>query len=190
MTEAERERERWMTLAEAIAHIAKHDGCDRDSALKQLRGALGDRRLHNKWEDQRPNHACEGMIISPDWPPDDASSWQQADIQVDTGKVFDPSRRRWRTLLILKDSVSQIWGDPSVASAGSESGKARPITKAKGRGRPGACNKVHQAADRISQRGLSVKETPRKEFVAQVAEESGMSVRTVQKYFPSWLEKH
>jgi hypothetical protein len=59
------ERERWMTLAQAITHVAKHDGCDRDSALKQLRDAFGDRKLLNKWEDPKPNYpGPEGIKIS------------------------------------------------------------------------------------------------------------------------------
>jgi hypothetical protein len=97
---------------------------------------------------------------------------------------------RLRTLLILKFSIFQIWPEPSAASAGSESGKAGPITKPKGRGRPSAEIDVHQAADRLSQQGYKLKDMPRKERQALVVEASRKCLRTVQEHLPSWLENH
>ena len=165
----------------------KHDSCDRDSALKQLRKALGDRKLRIKWDKELLR--LSPYILYAHRPPEGTTFWQQARID-DDDKVLDPETENWRTLLILKDDVFQFWPETSVASAGSESGKAGPITKAKGRGRPIACNDVHQAADRLSQQGRKLKGMPQKEREALVVEASGRCLRTVQKYLPSWLEKH
>jgi hypothetical protein len=183
-----------MALAEAVAHIEEHDACDRP-ALKQLRDALGHRKLYNKWEDQIPNHpGPEGTIVSPDWPPNDASSWQQADIHVDMGKVFDPSRKRWRTLLILKFSIFQLWPKSSVE--GSESGKAGPIAKAKV-GAPSDKEEMYQAYHRLSQLGHDVKKMAPTELAELIAKECGKKLgeprwaqRTVLQHIQCLRAKH
>jgi hypothetical protein len=184
ISDAERERARWMTLTELIAHVER-EGCDRSAALKQIRNALGDRKLRIKWE-KEPLRLSQ-YILYAHQPPEGASFWQQADIGGDA-KVLDPETENRRTLLILKDDVFELWPVPSVAAAASESGKVGPTIKAKDRGRPIACNDVHQAADRLSQQGRKLKDMPQKEREALVVEASGKCLRTVQKYLPSWLE--
>ena len=181
ISDAEHERARWIPLAELIAHVAKHDGCNRASALKQICDALGDRKLHIKWQSEKPIHSDPEILVA-DWPPDDARAWQAAIIRRD--RVFDPWAKRWRTLLILKHSIFRLWPGPSA--------KAGPITKVKSPGRPSARNDIHQALDRLSQQGLGVRGTPRKELEAWVAEKCGKrwTLRTVQKYIPGWLENH
>jgi hypothetical protein len=137
ISDAKRERARWMTLAELITHITEHDGCGRHSAEKQIRDALGDRKLIGKWEDATadqlrrrlptdapfpvpPGSADHGPTQVPDRPPYKAGFWQQA--RIDGDRVFDPETESWRTLLILKDSVFRLWSGPSVTSAGTKSG--------------------------------------------------------------------
>jgi hypothetical protein len=41
-SQAERERERWMTLPEAVAHIRATDRCDENAARRQIIKALAD----------------------------------------------------------------------------------------------------------------------------------------------------
>jgi hypothetical protein len=169
-----------MTLAEAIGWISKRDDCSRRAAKDQIRAALADNAIghsHLRWED-----------AAGDYPPIYCQFWQKASIR--RGQVFDPETRRWRKLLILKQSIFQIWPAPSATSAGSESGKPGPTRKAKGRGRPIACPDVHKAADRLSQQGRKLKDMPQKEREALVVEASRRCLRTVQKYLPSWLENH
>jgi hypothetical protein len=97
-----------MTLSEAVAHVAKRYRGDRRSALKQLRDALGDRRIHSKWEDYKtPPIEYEGLSAGY-WPPVDARFWlQQARIR--GYKVFDRVCKCWRTLLLLRQDVRKIW---------------------------------------------------------------------------------
>jgi hypothetical protein len=136
------------------------------------------------------------MDSRPDYPPTDREFWHKASIR--RGKVFDPGTKRWRTLLIPKQSFFQIWPEPSVASAAasesgqavepepsvasaaaSESGQAAendkvgPITKRKG-GRPSAKNEIHQCLDRLFAAGKHhMKEMDPMKLAKQVASECG-----------------
>ena len=164
ISDAERERSRWTTLAEAVAHVEEHDGCDRP-ALKQLCDALGDRKLRNKFEDEKWFDCL----------PERASFWQQARIRIDDAKVFDADAGEWRTLLVLEDDILRLW----------------PITNAKGRGRPVVQDKIHEAFGQLFQDGPNLKAMSQKQRAKAVNEKCGeeFDVRTVEKYFQSWLEK-
>jgi hypothetical protein len=171
-----------MTLAEAINRISKQDNCTWDEAKDQIRAVLADNAIGPlRWEDERPT-AASTAPVDPDF-------WEKADIRRD-GKVFDPWTKRWRTLLIPKQSIFQIWPEQTAASAGSESGKAGTVTKAKDPGH--AEIEIHQAFDRLFQRGLNLKDMYHKTRAELVHKECGIQFdkRTVQKYFRSWLEKH
>src|SRR5262249_28757007 len=141
ISDAERERARWMKLAEAVAHVEEYDGCDRP-AFKQLCDALGARKLRNEFEDQKWF----------DWLPERASFWQQARIRIGDAKVFDPDAGEWRTLLVLKVDILRLW----------------PITNAKGRGRPIVQDKIHEAFDQLFQDGLNLKAMSQKERAGAV----------------------
>jgi hypothetical protein len=183
-SKAERKRELFVTLAEAIDRISKQDKCSWDEAKDQVRAALADNAIGPlRWEDERPAEVSTAPI--------DRDFWQKADIRRD-GSVFDRWRERSRTLLIAKHMIFQLWPQRSVASAGSKSAHAGPSTKAKGRGRPSAEIEVHQALDRLLQGGHNVKSMPRKKLVALVDEECGKrrKSRTIQKYISSWLKRH
>jgi hypothetical protein len=177
----ERQRAQWITLAEAIDWISKQHNCSRRAAILQMRAALADDAIGPlRWEDAWL-----------DYPPVDRQFWL-VEARIRRGRVFDPSAKRWRTLLIGKHSIFQLWPERSVASAGSESGQAGPTKKAKRRGRPDAEIEIHQAIDRLLQRGYNVKNMLRKELVALVDQECGKrrKPRTIQKHISSWLEKH
>jgi hypothetical protein len=45
----ERNRQRWMTLRDAILHIRRVDKCDQETALHQLRAALADGEVQARW---------------------------------------------------------------------------------------------------------------------------------------------
>jgi hypothetical protein len=171
-----------MTLAEAINWVRKRDNCSWDEAKDQVRAALADNELGPlRWEDEWPT-AVSTAPVDPDF-------WQKVDIQRD-GSVFDRWAERSRTLLITKHMIFQHWPERSVASAGSESGKAGPTTKAKDPVH--AEIEIHQAFDRLFRRGLNLKDMYQKTRAEWVHKECGIQFdkRTVQKYFLSWLEKH
>lgn len=51
------QREQWMALAEAVAHVRNHDECNRAEALKQLSEALADRQIPVRWPDEDAREA-------------------------------------------------------------------------------------------------------------------------------------
>jgi hypothetical protein len=149
-----------MTLAEAIDWICRCDGCDRRSALKQLRDALGDRKLHIKWDKERIR--LSPYILYAHRPPEDASFWKQARIR--SAKVLDPETENYRTLLILKDDILQLWPDQSIATAAPQSGKG---------GRHGTGNEVDQGYDKLLRRlGDRLQKMAPMELAKLIAKES------------------
>jgi hypothetical protein len=142
ISDAERERARWMTLAEAIAHVEEHGNCERP-ALKQLCDALGDRKLHIKWEDQKPIHASPDGIVFANWPPDDADFWQHACIR--DGKLFDPFTQRERTLLLLRFDVQRIWPEQPPAPERPPAPPSPPPERSRPKvGRPSNLDKIKE----------------------------------------------
>ena len=137
ISDPKHERARWMTRKEAVAHVTEHDGCDRRSAWKQLRAALGDRKIVCKWEDEKPNHPTQsGFLAIPDWPPENLQPWKDNDgaehvwnwqrVRFRGAKVFDPFTRRDRVLLLLRFDVQQIW--PERSSVPPPPPEGRPQT--------------------------------------------------------------
>ncbi len=141
VSRAEAERARWMTLAEAVAHVCERDGCDAKAAEEQIRNALRDGTIQTWWGDQplQPPHGWP-----PEIQPDDAPSarpgrgaayWQSA--QIRGAEVFDPpdgvltdagraavaarTYGRWRVLLLLRATVEALW---ATAPTGQKSHRA------------------------------------------------------------------
>jgi hypothetical protein len=50
---AQRERQKWMTLKEAVSHIRQVDDSDEEIALKDLRAALADGEVESRWANER-----------------------------------------------------------------------------------------------------------------------------------------
>jgi len=143
-SKAERERELYADMLEAIAEFAAVDHCSEADALVQLRKALADNMLICRWGDG----FGYGLYGDTDW----GEWWLKAKIRGD-GKVLDnhmlmpdddmltgerPFRRvsRYRTLLIRRDSLSRllplIAAPVALPAAGPAEREAapRPLTKA------------------------------------------------------------
>jgi len=128
-TKAERERERWMTLPEAVAHICSADGCDERDARRQLIAALVDNVLGPlKWERERSDKPApfgvSSIISTTDTPPL-GREWLKAKICWKTGRVRDHWRGKWRVLLILRHGIARHW-KPSPPSRLSSTSIAPP----------------------------------------------------------------
>jgi hypothetical protein len=186
----ERQRALFTTLAEAIDWISKQRNYSRRAATLWIREALAYEVIGPLlWED--------GLM---DYPPVGRQFWL-AEARIRRGRVFDPSAKRWRTLLIGKHSIFQIWREPHDQSGqATENGSnVVPITKTKG-GRPSAKEEIHQALDKLShKKGRSVKDTrPRKKLAEQVAEKCGKllgkspgwSLGVVLDHIRDWAKKH
>jgi hypothetical protein len=91
-----------MTLAEAIAHVIKLDGCDRRSALEQLCLANREGKIRSEWEERK-------------W-------WDlqgdSREVRISDAKVRDRTGD-YRTVLVLKGDVFRIWARAAAARRGA-----------------------------------------------------------------------
>jgi len=116
-SEAERERENWMTLPEAVAHIRSADCCDEKVARQQLvkalaDGVLGPLRWDREEDDKPPPFGYAPATVPTDAPPL-GRDWLAAIIRWKTGTVRDDwsehRNGKWRLLLIHRFKVKQQW---------------------------------------------------------------------------------
>jgi hypothetical protein len=131
---AERERQRWMTLKEAISHIQRVDGCDEVIAFAQLRRALADGAIEARWGPDefsprlfeiQPGRRIrlatfwrtvpidgEGGFIPGVYPEDLPDA--DPDIEDNSPEQYMPKRYY---LFVLRDSISRHWAsfDPENA---------------------------------------------------------------------------
>ena len=134
-TKAERERENWMTLPEAVVHIRAAEQCDERAARQQLIKALADgvRVLGPlRWDtakgDRPPPFGYSPITIPTDTPPI-GRGWLEATIRWKTGRVRDDwsehKNGKWRVLLMLRSKIKQYWSDspPSGVAAKVPIGK-------------------------------------------------------------------
>jgi hypothetical protein len=128
-SKAQRERAEWMTLVEVVNHIRTVERCEQTAALDQLRRALSDGEIPNRWAaDLRPLpffHFGDPPNFSDDQVPTGAGYWLHALIFLDgDGRVIDqpfhhgevegevlPSERqvRPRGLFLLRSRVLELW---------------------------------------------------------------------------------
>jgi hypothetical protein len=117
-TKAERERENWMTLPDAVAHIQSSDQCDDEGVVhRQLHAALADGALRPlRWEqepDDRPPPFGYTPIMSPTDTPPIGRDWLSAKICWNTGKVRDDwsehKNGKWRVLLVHRLNIERHW---------------------------------------------------------------------------------
>lgn len=145
-SKAERERERWMTLPEAVAHIRLADKCGESDARRQLLKALADGLSAMgplKWEkekDDEPRPFGYTPIIVPTDAPPVGREWLKAKIRWKTGKVRNDWTEykygKWRVPLILRAKVDQHWPlAPPVAADTVPVGKHRDQSR-RNRARP------------------------------------------------------
>ena len=130
-SKAEVERERWMTLPDAVAHIithlraAKADHCDEKAARQQIIKALADGvqvlgplRWDKEKGDKPPPFGYTPTIVPTDTPPL-GRDWLTAKIRWKSGRVLDDwgeyKNGKWRVLMILRATVEQHW--PLTVSA-------------------------------------------------------------------------
>jgi hypothetical protein len=120
-----RERARWMTLREGIAHIEKAEHCSSKAARKQLGEAIADREVDARWP-----HALHltrmGDYEDEDiGPPRNMRFWKSARyILGGSGSILDDpacrpnhvrlklireNKLHYRSVLIRRDDVERIW---------------------------------------------------------------------------------
>jgi hypothetical protein len=145
-TKAAQEREKWMTLPEAVDHICDADGCDERTARHKLIAVLADdwRILGPpKWErergDRSPPFGYTPATTPTDTPPL-GPPWSQAKIRWKTGRVRDDwgeyKPGKWRVLLVSRDRVARQWPlPPANDQTQSAASNVTSLTAARKRGR-------------------------------------------------------
>jgi hypothetical protein len=129
-SKAEEERDRWMTLPEAVAHIRSADHCDENAARQEIMKALADgvRVLGplrwKKEKSDKPAPFGSAPITTPTDTPPIGSNWLGATIRWKNGRVRDDwsehKNGKWRVLLILRSKVEQYWPLTPAAAATSK----------------------------------------------------------------------
>jgi hypothetical protein len=141
-SKAEREREEWRTLLDAVKHICNTEHItDEREARDQLRAALSDGLWPLKWLQDRRDPPPFGYSACPT-PTDDpprGRSWSTAKINWKTGRVRDDwdayEPGKWRVLLIHRGIVTHLWPPHSSTKEDSpKPGKALPSFVAGKRG--------------------------------------------------------
>jgi hypothetical protein len=226
ISKAERERARWITLAKAIDWISEKYNYSRRDATRALRDAIGENVLTLCWEDQLPSTSrtkttppvvpapSSHARVPPTFarppvvptlydPPTDPHFWQTARIR--RSRVFDPSANRWRTLLILIDSILLAWPELAESTKAKDGVPKEPAEsrKAKG-GAPSKKPEIYRALDRLSRQGHRIKTMDTTKLAKLVASEcgkqlgepdgpkgdEGFALRTVQRHIGSYRKEH
>lgn len=185
---AEQERERWMTLLDAVAHIAAFDGCDRTTAQTQLIKALADGKLRPlKWEpaegDKSPLPSLGSSMLVPDDSPPQGRAWSDAVIDWATGRVRDDFGEyhpgQARVPLLLRQKVARLWPPASVPST-RDPRKPAPLTSRRGP-RPTVRHRVEQAMRDALRSGSYSADQLRSEKEVAMAALFGASRETCRK---------
>ena len=124
---SKRERSRWMTLAEVVRHIQASVECEEETAVGELRGAMGQGLVPARWafDCSRESTLFEPPpIFSLDPVPADPLYWECVLIFMDgDGAVVDQSylleattMPQRRGLFVLRSRVLELWY-PSKQSA-------------------------------------------------------------------------
>jgi hypothetical protein len=130
----ERERQRWMTVREAIGHIQRADKCDNEAAFAQLRRALAHGAIEARWGPDEFSHTLfdiqpgRRMSLATFWrtvPIDEAGGFipgvypedledADPDIEDNSPEQYKPKRYY---VFVLRDSVSRHWASPNPENA-------------------------------------------------------------------------
>jgi hypothetical protein len=128
VSNADRERARWMTLREAVEHIEEVEHRGFRAAWDQLRAAIGDQKVLVRWANVSLDLSSidEGRYIEEDdVPPRERWFWKSARaIFTGDGRILDDPARHgksarlkliregkicYRPVLVRRDAVEQIW---------------------------------------------------------------------------------
>jgi hypothetical protein len=128
VSRAKRERARWMTLHEALAHIATVEGLALETAWDQLRDAIGDGEAAVRWADVSLDLSTIGgghYVEEDDVPPSVKWFWKSAWVEFEgEGSVLDDPACRaknirlkliredelhYRPLLVRREAVERLW---------------------------------------------------------------------------------
>jgi hypothetical protein len=206
-TTAEKEREKWMTLPEAVTHIRSADGCDEEEARRQLIAALAEglRPLGVlKWERER-NDRSPPMGYTPATTPTDTPptgpAWLKAKIRWKDGRVRDDwgeyKPGKWRVLLIQRHSVHRVWHSREANTESRGGPLENPVSLVrKAGGRPSVRDQVYDTLEKMRSAGDDLT-LPNKKLAEVVAKrkykklgDPNWNKRTIEGHISTWKREH
>jgi hypothetical protein len=127
ISKRERERQKWMTLKEAISRIREFEGCDEAAALAQLRAALADGEIETRYAFDASSELFPIPISLAKASLDDEdveAFWKKVPIELDDdGSIssiylatLHEERRKWRArkryvLFLSRGAILKHWAD-------------------------------------------------------------------------------
>jgi hypothetical protein len=187
-TKAERDRENWRKIPQAVAEICAADQCEPKAARNQLRQALADGLGPLRWQPEKGDRTPPTMGASPLAVADD---WLEAKIRWKTGRVLNEwgqyNNGKWRVLLIHRLAVADLIHD--IRSSAQVSNLSR---RAPG-GRPSTRNQVYVALRKMQDDGYNMTQS-KKRLAEEAAKRSGQKLgalnwaeRTITDHVSKWL---
>jgi hypothetical protein len=145
-------RERWMSLAEAVDHIQRTEGHQPSEARRQLFSALADRALRHRCGDGRDDRLY----------PDSPSSWLTAEFRAGGGgevlcdaNLTDEGREAgyavFRPILVLRQTVLETWkaSPPSLVESNNAVVSLDSMMDREKGGRPSSYDDVAAVLERL-----------------------------------------
>jgi len=201
LSKAERERVRWMTLADAISQIRKVESCEREEAWIQLRKAISDGGVAVRWA----NVSLEMSKVRPgeyvdedDVPPTSKWFWATAWVRFSGGgRILEDPRQRpksvqrkllesglltFRRLIVLRTAVEAHWPVASTTAAHGEtedprsestSGTSKPSARTSGR--PSAKGVVWSTLSQMQVEGFQMGR-PQKALAVEIARRNNTQI--------------
>jgi hypothetical protein len=198
-SKADRERENWMTLPEAVNHICKIENISESNAREQLLAALVDGELWPlKWQRKRGDRAPpfgHSAVPSPTDTPPRGSACLAAKIRWKTGRVRDDwgehKQEKLRLLLVHRHTVLRLWSTSKPDSTRS----AQPNNPhRKAGGRPSAREQVYSELQKMRDEGKDLR-LPQKKLAEKIADRKGRVLgdrgwheRTIIGHVSKWLQ--
>jgi hypothetical protein len=171
-----RERQRWLTLPEAISHIMEVEKCTQNSAWERLRTALADkavRTIYELFEDQLNSEDPSYWYKTPFPHLSAREFWTTISIDLDSGSIYLPHaplpRYIERVVWLFKESVLEIWKDktPEAEKEVASNDEIREALRA-------ICKELKEAGDNVPNvvkaPDLIVKRLPTKHVWIKVAQ--------------------
>ena len=192
ISKLDRERARWIKLTDALAHIQAAEKCDLDGAWHQLHAAIADEEVEAKWGDvwlDRPGGPSKFRVFR------DGLNNKGTKVLDTPGRMFVPrkliakarhdGRVKWRSVLVLSESVERIWGKPppppsnfpGIKPPGARSAKAQIEQALSEMKAQGEHVEGHQGrlADQLATK-----------LAKKLDKDRGWSTRTVVQHISNW----
>lgn len=117
VSKPEKERAKWMPIADAVRHIRGVDRCTHTKAVKQLFAALRDKAIDCCWADMKPPSWGPSTLITYSDSLPNPSAWRAPKLIMRRGGLvkFD-SAEPARPLLLLREHVLKIWPYPAASA--------------------------------------------------------------------------